>query len=52
MKQYSHLTVLIGLTTSVLMPLVFGACKPGYSAETSARSDAMAPRVFFHVERY
>lgn len=43
MKQASHRTLLIGCTAGVLLTLMFGACKPGYSAETSTGSDAMAP---------
>ena len=40
MKRASHLTSLIGF---VLLALVFGACKPGYAAETSTRGEAIAP---------
>ena len=43
MKQPSHLTLLIGGIACVLLTLMFGACKPGYSAETPTRGDAMAP---------
>ena len=43
MKRSSHLTLLIGGTACVLLTLTFGACKPGYSAETPTRGDAMTP---------
>ena len=43
MKRSSHLTLLIGCTAGVLLTLLFGACKPGYSAETSTRGADMAP---------
>ena len=43
MKRSSHLTLLIGCTAGVLLTLMFGACKPGYSAETSTRGADMAP---------
>ncbi len=43
MKRPSHLTLLIGGTACVLLTLMFGACKPGYAAETSTRGDAMTP---------
>lgn len=43
MKRSSHLTLLIGGTTCVLLTLLFGACKPGYAAGTSTRDAAMAP---------
>jgi glutathione peroxidase len=43
MKRTSHLTLLIGCTAGVLLTLMFGACKPGYSAETSTSGDTMTP---------
>ena len=43
MNRSSHRTLLVGCTGFVLLTLMFGACKPGYSAETSTRGDAMAP---------
>ena len=43
MKRSSHLTLLIGCTAGVLLTLMFGACKPGYSAETSTSGDTMTP---------
>ena len=43
MKRSSPSTLLIGFTTCALLTLIFGACNPGYSAGTSARSDAMSP---------
>ena len=43
MKRSSHLTLLISGTACVLLTLMFGACKPGYSAETSTRGADMAP---------
>ena len=43
MKRSSSLTLLIGCTAGVLLTLMFGACKPGYSAETPTRGADMAP---------
>ena len=43
MKRVSQLTLLIGFTGLVFLTLIFGACNPGYSAETSTGGDAMAP---------
>lgn len=43
MKRSSPLTLLIGCTAGVLLTLMFGACKPGYAAETSTGGTAMAP---------
>ena len=43
MKRSFPLSLLIGCTAAVFLTLLFGACKPGYSTETSTRGDAMAP---------
>lgn len=43
MKRYSQLTLLIGFTGFMVLALTFGACNPGYSAETSTAGDATAP---------
>ncbi len=43
MNRSFYLTLLIAGTTGVLLTLVIGACNPGYSAGTSARSAATAP---------
>ena len=43
MKRASHFTSLIAFSGFLLLALMFGACKPGYAAETSARSGATAP---------
>ncbi|MCY4614090.1 MAG: glutathione peroxidase [Nitrospira sp.] len=43
MKRSSNLALLIGCMTGVLLTITFGACNPGYSAETSAGGDATVP---------
>ena len=43
MKPSSSLTLLIGCAGGVLLTLLFGACNPGYSAETASRDAAAAP---------
>ncbi len=43
MKRSSQLTLLIGCVACVLSILLFGACNPGYSAETSTGGTAVAP---------
>ena len=43
MKRASQPTLLIGFTGFVLLTLMFAACNPGYSAETSTGGDVMAP---------
>ncbi len=42
MKRSFPLTLLIGCTAGVLSILMFGACKPGYAAETITRGEAIA----------
>ena len=43
MKRSSHFTLLIGGTACVALTLLFGACKQGYSAETSSHGVAGPP---------
>ena len=43
MKRASQLSLMTGFTAFALLILTVVACQPGYAAETSARSDAMAP---------
>lgn len=43
MKRYSQLTLPVGFTGFLVLALTFGACNPGYSAETSTAGDAAAP---------
>lgn len=42
MKRSSHLTLLIGFTGCVVLTLIAGACRQGYSAET-ASAEGTAP---------
>ena len=42
MKRFSRLTLLIGFTGCVVLALIVGACKQGYSAEI-ARTEGTAP---------
>ena len=43
MKRYSQLTLPAGFAGFMLLAVTFGACNPGYSAETSTAGDAAAP---------
>lgn len=43
MKRAFQLSFMTGFTGFVLLTLAVAACKPGYAAETSTRSDAMPP---------